>query len=315
MQRIITEREFSQSLEKLHESFLSFRGNVQVIDEVTHFKSEKSTFHRALRLAAGLIRRPELLGTVFDTDLKAFQFLRDLRRVKKILFSDADIKLPIEMLRADRRLRNLLLSLEPPPDLKKPLIDLSRDSEVFGEYEFKITNYEEGSVQAKQVGDFDSKLILPKEARERIALVDYLPLQVVGEIMREPALMRRLSPRDFERLIAHLIDALGFDNVILTPRSGDGGRDILATKWINDIPVLFAFECKQYSAGRKIQLETLRSLLGVVSHSLTKANIGVLSTTSYFTRGAQEFILSEALIDGKDFDDIVLWINELKDKK
>lgn len=315
MQRIVTEREFSQSLEQLHESFLSLRGNVKVIDEVTHFISEKSPFHRVLRLVSGLIRRPELFGTVLDTDLKAFQFRRNLRRVKKILFSGADIQLPIEMLRADRRLRNLLLSLEPPPNLKKPLIDLSRDSEVFGEYEFKITEYEEGLGQAEQVGDFDSKLILPKEARERIALVDYLPLQVVGEIMRKPALMRRLSPRDFERLIAHLIDALGFDNVILTPRSGDGGRDVLATKWINGIPVLFAFECKQYSEGRKIQLETLRSLLGVVSHSLTKANIGVIVTTSYFTRGAQQFILSEALIDGKDFDDIVLWINELKNKK
>jgi restriction system protein len=112
--------------------------------------------------------------------------------------------------------------------------------------------------------------------------------------------------------VAELIERLGFENVTVTPRSGDGGQDILATKFFNDIPMLFSFECKRYSKSNKIKPEIMRALFGTVSASNSKANKGVLVTTSTFSPGAKSFIASEPLIDGKDFYDLVKWINQVK---
>ena len=314
MKKKIYETKLSQDLENISKSFESLNSNFYV-NEIIKLQKEKFKFKTFINIVKSFNQNPTTFKFLLDTQLSFFKHFRYLKSIKRIISSGVDIQLPIEMLRADQRLRNFLLSLGPPPNIKNCLIDLSRDSTVFGKYEFKIASHEKGSVQAEQARDFDSRLVLPKEARERIAHVNYLPFQMVGEIMKKPALMRQISPRDFEKFTAYLLEVLGFNNVILTPMSGDGGRDVLATKWINGIPLLFAFECKQYSEGRKIQIETLRSLLGVVSHSLTKVNIGVLVTTSYFTRAAQQFILSEASIDGKDFNDIVTWISEIKSEK
>jgi restriction system protein len=154
---------------------------------------------------------------------------------------------------------------------------------------------------------------MPDEAHERLLRVEFLPIRLIHEIKRRPEIMKGLSPRNFERMTAELLSGLGFEDVVLTPRSGDGGRDVVAVQRFRGIPVLFAFECKQYTKKR-IQLETLRGLLGTVAHGPTMANIGVLVTTSQFTSGARKFILGEARIDGKDFDDLVQWLGEYRQR-
>lgn len=142
--------------------------------------------------------------------------------------------------------------------------------------------------------------------------VDKLPLKVISMILQNPQEVRNITPRQFEEFIASLLDQLGFSDIVLTPRSSDGGKDIIASHSINGIPLSFYFECKQYAKGNKIQLETLRALLGTIAHDSTKANMGVLVTTSTFTKGCEKFILAESRLDGKDYDDIVGWISELK---
>lgn len=168
------------------------------------------------------------------------------------------------------------------------------------------------SDRALRAEDEGPDLIMPEEARRRLLQVEFWPVRVIQEIRQRPEMMRKLSPREFEEMTAELLNGLGFENVILTPRSGDGGRDVVAVRRVKGIPLLFAFECKRYAEGRRVQLATLRALLGTVSHARTKANIGVLVTTSRFSRGAREFILSEALIDGKDFADLVRWLRQYR---
>ena len=87
---------------------------------------------------------------------------------------------------------------------------------------------------------------------------------------------------------------------------------MVATQQVNEIPVLCAFECKRYAEDNRVGVAALRGLLGTIAHHRTKANIGVLVTTATFTRGSREFIISEALIDGRDFNDIVKWLREYK---
>ncbi|MER8808216.1 restriction endonuclease [Mesorhizobium australicum] len=111
--------------------------------------------------------------------------------------------------------------------------------------------------------------------------------------------------------MAEILHRLGFEAIQITRPSKDGGKDILARKVVHDIPLNFMFECKRYSEGNKIGLHTLRSLLGVVANKGSEANIGVLVTTSTFTKGGIELIASESRLDGKDYKGIQNWLSEI----
>jgi HJR/Mrr/RecB family endonuclease len=154
------------------------------------------------------------------------------------------------------------------------------------------------------------KLHLPPEYAERIVRVNQLPLDALRLISQDPRLIHTLTPWQFEQFIAEILDKLGFRDVVHTRRVGDGGRDVIASNTVNRIPLTFYFECKKYAPGDAVQLESLRALLGVVAHHGSEANIGVLVTTSRFTKGCNELIASECRLDGKDYDGIVGWIDE-----
>lgn len=150
---------------------------------------------------------------------------------------------------------------------------------------------------------------LSEPQKSALITVDSLPLKLIARILRAPHEVRNLSPRQFEEFVAETLNQLGFKDVVLTPRSHDGGKDVIASHQINGIPLSFYFECKKYSEGNKVQLETLRALLGTLAHDARNVNKGVLVTTSTFTKGSKEFILSESRLDGKDYDGILGWID------
>jgi len=150
------------------------------------------------------------------------------------------------------------------------------------------------------------------DSREALIRVDRLPFAILAEVMRSPETLQELSPRQFEEFVASILEKLKFQDIVLTPRSADGGKDVVARKIVNGIPLSIYFECKKYSRGHKVQLETVRALLGTISHDCHQVNKGVLVTTSRFTKGCTDFILSDARLDGKDYDGILGWIDEAK---
>ena len=152
--------------------------------------------------------------------------------------------------------------------------------------------------------------LAPGDAYERLKIVRFVPVTTLDQIAHDPEIMRALSSRQFESFVAGLIEKLGFEDVVLTPPSRDGGRDILATQTVHGIPIMFAFECKKYAPDRPIGPAIARALLGVISHGETRATKGVLVTTSYFTKATNDFILTEPKLDGRDFDDVVEWLRE-----
>ena len=179
---------------------------------------------------------------------------------------------------------------------------------LIGEFAYSDSPDEEGAKSRSQEDDSEDR----EEVESRIIQVEYLPQRLFDAIRNEPKLMRGLEPRAFEEFTAELLIKLGFKGIKLTPRSGDGGRDIVATQVINDIPVVMAFECKKYSETNKIGPDFLRALLGTITQGATRASMGVLVTTSSFTSGARSFIAAEASIDGKDFDALAKWLLEAK---
>ena len=156
----------------------------------------------------------------------------------------------------------------------------------------------------------DEATDIAHEINARSVIVQYLPFKILRAITENPYLMKGLEPREFEELIAELLNQHDFKNIILTERSGDGGRDVIATKRFMNVPMLFAFECKQYS--KNVGVEKLRTLLGTISHSRTKANIGVLATTANLTKGARDFVAHEPMLSALEFNDLVEQISAIK---
>ena len=59
--------------------------------------------------------------------------------------------------------------------------------------------------------------------------------EIITMMENDPGILYRIDPRKLEEIIAGAYDRAGFDEVILTPRSGDFGRDVIAVKrdWLH----------------------------------------------------------------------------------
>jgi len=111
---------------------------------------------------------------------------------------------------------------------------------------------------------------------EAVALPWFEIIQLLGN---DPALAFQIEPRKWEEIIAGAYKAAGFDEVTLTSRSGDFGRDVIAVKrGIGTIRIID--QVKAYRPGHLVTANDVRALLGVLEAD--KASKGFLTTTSDF---------------------------------
>jgi restriction system protein len=121
---------------------------------------------------------------------------------------------------------------------------------------------------------------------EIIAAVSLPWFDIVRAVERDPNFLYQLSWRTLEELVAGAYRQEGWPEVILTSRSGDGGRDIIASKpgWG---AVCFYDQVKAYSPGHKVPANDVRAIYGVVTlhQNVSKA---VITTTASFAPGVYE---------------------------
>jgi hypothetical protein len=140
-----------------------------------------------------------------------------------------------------------------------------------------------------------------------------IPLAVIQALMRQPRSFYTLDPRQFEHVTAEILALQGFHDVRLTPRSGDGGKDVIASQILPDgTPVTLYYECKLRGEGKHVKLAELRAFLMTVNERDSIAAKGVLVTTGRFTAGGRKYIAEHAQLDGKDYAALVEWLNRLK---
>ncbi len=100
-----------------------------------------------------------------------------------------------------------------------------------------------------------------------------------------PDLLNDISWRQFEELIAEVLESLNYE-VILGSGRNDGGKDMLAIKKDVFFHTVLAVECKHYTE-QKVGRPAVQKLLGVVEGN--RYNGGLLVNSSFFTREAIEF--------------------------
>lgn len=105
--------------------------------------------------------------------------------------------------------------------------------------------------------------------------------QILKIIEHDPNVIYQIDPRTWEEIIAGSYKASGlFDEVTLTPLSGDHGRDVIAMKQ-GFCSIRCIESVKRYTPGNRVTADDVRALLGVLL-SDQKATKGIVSTTWQF---------------------------------
>ncbi len=105
---------------------------------------------------------------------------------------------------------------------------------------------------------------------------------IYKEVKKDPRFLEHFAkhPRQFEEFIAGAYDIAGWDEVVLTPRSGDGGRDVIAVKH-GFGSVRFLEQTKAYRPGHLVTHDDVRAMLGVLATDPNSSK-GLITTTSDF---------------------------------
>jgi HJR/Mrr/RecB family endonuclease len=130
--------------------------------------------------------------------------------------------------------------------------------------------------------------------------------QLIASLQKQPTDMHKLTPREFEKLLADLLADMGWE-VELTKQTRDGGADILAYLNTDIGRLLCLVEAKHYREDRKIGVDLVRTLYGTLFDA--QANSAMMVTTSTFTKDAKEFQQKHQYqLTLRDYADIVTWI-------
>lgn len=131
---------------------------------------------------------------------------------------------------------------------------------------------------------------------------------LIEHLLKHPIDLQSMKPRTFEELIAELFHRFGFD-VELTRSTRDGGYDIIAIGNNQIAASKYLIECKRYAEAKKVGIQPVRSLYGVVQDE--RATKGILVTTSSFTSPAEDFFeRNRWVLEGRAFEDIKNWLRQ-----
>jgi restriction system protein len=111
---------------------------------------------------------------------------------------------------------------------------------------------------------------------------------IIDKIIRDRAIAYQIPAEKWEEIVAGAYKKAGFDIVELTPRSGDGGRDVIATK--NGLGTVRVIDqVKAYKPSHLVTADDVRALMGVLEAD--GGSKGFLTTTSDFAPRLRDDVL------------------------
>jgi restriction system protein len=196
---------------------------------------------------------------------------------------------------------------------------------AFGESAFGERAYGEGTWDGVRLPAGSPTIVLKAvldfgQATDDGKLVSAIRLpwfEIVRLLQENSASVYQISWEKWEEIIAGAYKRAGFDEVILTPRSGDKGRDVIATRW-GVGSIRFFDQVKAYSPGHVVSAEEVRAMIGVI-HGAQNVSKGIVTTTSEFAPRVREDEYIKPFLphrlELKPRDDLLAWLAELSTEK
>lgn len=135
-----------------------------------------------------------------------------------------------------------------------------------------------------------------------LTLVDPVLLEAIA---KNPKLLKSLDWRTFEKLLARILETLGYE-IELQRGTKDGGVDLFALKKDSIIgPHRYLLQAKRWAGS--VGVEPVREILFL--HTDYRVTKSCLATTSRFTEGAWEYARSyKWWLELKDFERLQEWV-------
>jgi restriction system protein len=141
-----------------------------------------------------------------------------------------------------------------------------------------------------QVGLRIDSLIIPQTKTAEgvlVASTSVIWTEIVSRLGKNWDEAYQISSERWEELVAGAFKKADYDEVTLTPRSGDFGRDVIAVK--NGIGcVRIIGSVKAFSPSRRVGQDDVRALLGVLSGEQNASKAIIATTTDFAPRLASD---------------------------
>jgi restriction system protein len=143
---------------------------------------------------------------------------------------------------------------------------------------------------------------------------------IVKRILDDPSFVYQFAqhPRKFEEFLAACYRQAGYQNVVLTPASGDLGIDVIVVATLPGAGTIrFVDQAKACSAGKIVSANDVRAITGVLYRE-RHTHKGIITTTATFAKNVgkefQHLIRQQRLIL-KDHDKLLDWLREIEKQK
>lgn len=139
--------------------------------------------------------------------------------------------------------------------------------------------------------------------------------KILDMIRRDPNAVYEIDPRAWEEIVAGAYSQAGFDEVILTPRSGDKGRDVVATR--NGVGSIRIFDqVKAYRPGHLVTADEVRAMIGVITGAQNVSKALVTTTSDFAPRLREDEYIKPLIpyrLELKPRGVLLPWLEELAD--
>ncbi len=188
---------------------------------------------------------------------------------------------------------------------------LSSGEKIDNEYLSQFVEFQDFKVRKSDnspASDSDHLEVSDQTPSERMANA----LAEHNSILREEVLtaLRNVDAFYFEKIVADLLQTMGYGEAQVTKRSNDGGIDAIVNEDALGISKIYA-QAKRYAADNRVNRKELQNFVGALSiHNISK---GVFITTSSFYVQAEEDMSrtqkSIVLIDGYTLAGLMIQYN------
>ncbi len=151
------------------------------------------------------------------------------------------------------------------------------------------------------------KSLLESPETERRIVIHAPSFGLLRKLQREGQRIDDLTWRQFEKLVAELLERDGYA-IELMGGTKDGGVDVVATKHLGASGLFRGlWQAKKLSGSRKVGLETIRELAD--TRNEFNASKGLIVTSTFLTKGALDRVERDKYTLGKvDRNDLDAWV-------